>query len=114
MSEFPKEFKECPICQHNETLARLAWEEMVAEGRVGESSKDLPVATRREGIPLIDPKRGLQLSAKILALSLDRCAKCGFEYCTNAEIVTGAVQMGAPPGGGQFPPGFPQKSNLTS
>ena len=105
MSKFPIEFKECPHCHYNKTLTKLAWEEEVAEGRVGETSKDMFVACRREGVPLIDPKRGIALSAHILTLAYDRCAKCGLEYCTKAEIVTAPVQMGRPPGDGKLPPG---------
>ena len=106
MSEFPKEFKECPVCQHNETLTRLAWEEGVAEGWIGESSKDLFVCARIEQpTQLIDPKRGIVLSAKLLVRYLDNCAKCGFEYCVKAEIVTALVQMGKLPGDDKLPPG---------
>ena len=108
MPKFPMKFKECPMCQCKKTITRLAWKEMVAQGRIGKDSVDLPLASRREAVPLIDPKRGVQLSAKVLTFSFDRCAKCGTEYCVRAEIITAPVQMRKPPGGQGLPPGFPQ------
>ena len=113
--KFPMEFNSCPSCHCPDTLARLAWENEIAEGRVGESSKDMFVSARKEAVPLIDPKRGIQITARLLLRHFDTCAKCGTERCIRAEIVSGQVQMGGPgrlPGKNTF--GFPPGGGPTN
>jgi len=95
-------FEKCPSCGCTETLTRLAWDEEAEKGRV---NKDTTVAAEHLQCPLIDPKKPIGISAGILLLHVDWCAACGMRYCTRADIATGQVGMGPPPGQRDGPPG---------
>lgn len=92
-SRFPLEFKQCHDCGCPDTVSRLAWLEECRKGKISEESKDLFTSLERILMPLIDPKRGVGLTATILIAYYDVCAKCGRRYCTKAETQTGPVQV---------------------
>ena len=96
-SRFPIEFNECPSCGYaGKTVTRLGWEEEVEAGKISEASRDMPVAIRRVQLPLIDPKRGIVLTAAVLIYSYDVCSKCGREYCVRVDKQTGTVKIQQP------------------
>jgi len=110
-SYFPVTFEKCPHCGHTETLTKLAWQEEIT----GES-RDMQVASRQAIVQLIDPRKGIGLTATALVLRFDICAnpKCGLERCVGALKVKGPVkaQMPGQPGQKQMPPGgFPGMGN---
>ncbi len=81
------EVKQCPICQHPETLAQLADKELKEAGRIPKekfsSLGSVPIA-------LTDPRLGL--SVETLVIDNDACAKCGFPYFTRAVRTIGMVK----------------------
>lgn len=83
----------CPICGYTETVCRIAWKEQVENGRISEASANDNVAVSREGVPLIDPRKGPGLSVQVLTISYDLCARCGWKYPVRSEVVMAPVTM---------------------
>lgn len=126
-AKFPMEFNECPICSrrglnffkwlwhkllrkpyYTDTVCRLAYkQEIVDKGR----GQDVFASSEKRAVPLADP-RTATLVLPVLLEHYDTCAKCGFRYCTKAEITTGKIGMSPPGGTGAkgFGPGKPSLS----
>jgi hypothetical protein len=103
-SRFPIVFEKCPHCGCTETLTKLAWDEEAEKGRV---NKDTPVAAEHLKVPLIDPTKTIGITGGILLLHVDWCAnpECGRRRLVKAEVVTGKVGIGPPPGQQGWPSG---------
>ena len=93
--KFPKEFKECPICNCKDTICRQACadEPSIPSGTF--------VSMEKKMTPIQDLTKISTPTTKIILRHYDTCAKCGFDYCTRAEkttIPTDALMrmMGAP------------------
>jgi len=82
--EFPKEFKQCPICHSKKTLFREA---ILAVNGTPKPSDSF----NRVVAPLRNPV--LAVAVPGLMIHYDFCADCGMQYCVRAEIVQGAVQV---------------------
>lgn len=88
---FRKDFKECPICYHKETCAKLGSEGVieVPEGQV--------VSFSQEVIFLKQPQLAVA-SVPALVAHYDVCAKCGHRYCVRVERRDLPVQHKPAPG----------------
>jgi len=77
--EFPIEFKKCPNCGVEGTLALMAME--------SEPSKPIkPLAyLKKEITPIQDFLAISTPSTKVLMRHYDTCAGCGLDYCVRAE-----------------------------
>lgn len=77
-NNFIKDFKECPICYHKETCARLGTEGIieVPEGQTFSFCQEI--------IFLKQPHLAVA-SVPALVAYYDICAKCGTRYCVRVE-----------------------------
>lgn len=73
------EFKSCPMCGGEETVARkaLAGEPGIAEGQFISITQIVTLVN--------PPTQSLGLLAPALVSYFDICAYCGFYYCTRVE-----------------------------
>ena len=104
MPEQPKiirEFK-CTKCGASETVTGLALQPLMDNGKI---PKDTPYALRREPVPLLQPSQ-VALTAPVLVVSWDICAKCGTLYPVRAEVVEAPITSQQVSGKGQSPFGF--------
>jgi len=76
-SKFPMEFKQCPICGCEETIARIGFkDEPTLKGTASLETKITP---------LFNPTAISILSIPCLIRRYDDCAKCGITYCTKVD-----------------------------
>jgi hypothetical protein len=83
MSDWPKEWKKCPVCGGEETVSQLATRH-VFKGHGG------PTAIERKLTQITSPGK-LSLVPKAVVVMMDICAECGANYCRRAEIVEGRL-----------------------
>lgn len=98
-----KDFKECPICYHKETVCQVACkdEPSIPEGTF--------VSLEKKITPIQDFMRISTPTVKVLVRHYDTCAKCGLDRCTRVEssvMPTDALMrmMGMVPAKGAAPP----------
>lgn len=84
---FPIEFKECPTCGCQETVARLACAGVpfIPEG--------VFVSLQKAFVPIQDVQKITTPMAKGVVSHYDVCARCGTSYCTRAEIISAPVTV---------------------
>lgn len=102
---YNKNFKKCPVCGSEETIAHEAWLDEIDAGRVPQSSRDLLVASDHKLNPLIDPAHPPKLTTAALEYIFDVCAECGTLRCSSVQKRVGVVGMQPPGQGRQGPMG---------
>lgn len=91
--KLPKTFTRCPICHCKKTVAREAIKPYQVGGKI---PQDVFASLDKIGTALMDPTK-VALTAPILVRHMDICARCGFYYCTKAEVVNAPIQIQTQP-----------------
>ncbi len=80
--EFPKEFKQCPVCHHKDTICRQA---CVDEPSI---PKGTFVSIEKKVTPIQDITKISTPTTRVILHHYDICAGCGIYYCTRVEKTT--------------------------
>ena len=85
--KFPIEFKKCPICKGEDTVARLSCEDEPS------IPKGAFASLEKVAVPIQDMNKLTTLMVKTLIVHYDICVHCGTRYCTKAEIINMPVTI---------------------
>ena len=92
-------FDRCPMCGAKEKVMAAFVQQEVIKGKI---MADRQPCSQVKCLPVIDPATGARISAPVVWVYYDFCAKCGFEYpaaitwkempAHQIDILTGAKQ----------------------